>query len=231
MSFSSVDPNETVVIRDLPDQPSNQGFSAEALKLLFDTGAINLMRAINNLIDALNSATAAQNLGFSSTDGVQASNVQAAIEAVQAQLVGITQDGVADGAITTAKVANEAITGAKIAKDTLLVDVTSAVNLQFVDATGGGSFQDNLKFYYCKALGIVLVKGIVWITLGAAGTNYVELRLRGYEPADTDDGYGLCGDVHFVRDNHLLAMVSGDSEEIGSTKGASVSGWYFCDGA
>lgn len=230
MSFSSVDPNEAVVIRELPDQPSNQGFRAEELKLQFDTGAANLVRAVNNLINALNSATAAQNLGFSSTDGVQASNVQAAIEAVQAQLVDISQGGVADGAITTEKVANEAITGAKIAKDTLLEDVTSAVNLLVVDTTNRLSIENGLKFYYSKALGIVLVKGVLWMTIAAAGSNYVVFRFRGYEPNADEDGAGLVN-ASLISEHRLMISRNCDSADIGQTYGINISGWYFCDGA
>lgn len=122
MSFSNVDLDEAVVIRKLPNQPSNQGMNAEQLKESFDGGAENLVAALNRLIDALNNPTAAENLGFNRTTGVPEANVQAAIENVQSQLQGISQGAVADGSITTDKLDDDAVTTIKIGDSAVTTD-------------------------------------------------------------------------------------------------------------
>ena len=70
----------------------------------------------NALIDELLAATAAGQIGVD-TIGVgyeDYDNLQDVLEAVAASMVGITQGGVADGAVTTVKLDSKAVTTAKI---------------------------------------------------------------------------------------------------------------------
>lgn len=87
---------------------------AAQLKEKFDEDAKIVMGAVKRLIKELGMETAAKNIGFKKTTAVNASNVQSAIEAVQAQIAGVSQSGIADAAITAQKIADEAVTTPKI---------------------------------------------------------------------------------------------------------------------
>lgn len=88
---------------------------AAQLKEKFDEDAKTVMGAVKRLIKELGMETAAKNIGFKKTTAVNASNVQSAIEAVQKQIAGVSQSGIADAAITAQKIADEAVTTPKIA--------------------------------------------------------------------------------------------------------------------
>lgn len=88
---------------------------AAALKAQFDADAKTVMGALKRLIQELGLATAARNVGFEKTTAVNADNVQDAIENVQSQIAGVSQGGIADGAVTAAKIADGAVGTAAIA--------------------------------------------------------------------------------------------------------------------
>ena len=90
---------------------------AAQLKEKFDEDAKTVMGAVKRLIKELGMETAAKNIGFKKTAAVTASDVQSAIEAVQAQIAGVSQSGIADAAITAQKIADEAVTTQKIADE------------------------------------------------------------------------------------------------------------------
>lgn len=103
------------IISKLGDEPNeNNGLTAAGLKAKFDLAGNKIKTFLNNLIATMAGSTGAANIGFNSTDDVPETNVQDAIENVQAQLIGITQTGVANGSITTAKLAYAAVTTEKL---------------------------------------------------------------------------------------------------------------------
>ena len=87
---------------------------AAQLKEKFDEDAKTVMGEVKRLIKELGMETAAKNIGFKKTTAVNASDVQSAIEAVQAQIAGVSQSGIADAAITAQKIADGAVTTPKI---------------------------------------------------------------------------------------------------------------------
>lgn len=102
-------------ISKLSNYPNRiERLKAAALKAQFDADAKTVMGALKSLIQELGLATAARNVGFEKTTAVNADNVQDAIENVQSQIAGVSQGGIADGAITTEKIADEAVTSEKI---------------------------------------------------------------------------------------------------------------------
>lgn len=90
-------------ITALADRPA---LSAEDLKAYFDANPMQLMQAHNALAQLLTDTAGAKNIGFSSTAGVTADNVQQAIEQVQQQLSNLSLGSVPDGSITAAKLAS-----------------------------------------------------------------------------------------------------------------------------
>ena len=92
---------------------------AAQLKEKFDEDAKTVMGAVKRLVKELGMETAAKNIGFKKTTAVDASDVQSAIEAVQAQIAGVSQSGIADAAITAQKIADGAVTTLKIADEAM----------------------------------------------------------------------------------------------------------------
>ena len=98
----------TKKIIDLIDQPNMQ---PDELKAYFDSSPEEVRQAHNSLCDALTTATtaatAAANLGFQSTAGVPADNVQDAIEDVQSQLTDAVLGNIPSGSVTNDKLAQD----------------------------------------------------------------------------------------------------------------------------
>ena len=98
----------TKKIIDLIDQPNMQ---PNELKAYFDSSPEEVRQAYNGLCDALttatSAATAAANLGFQTTAGVPADNVQDAIEDVQAQLTDAVLGNIPSGSVTQDKLAQD----------------------------------------------------------------------------------------------------------------------------
>ena len=104
------------IISKLDDEPNDVGgLSAASLKAKFDLAGNLLKKALNDLVAALGGESAAKCIGFVATDAVNKTNVQEAIEDVQAQIAGVSQAGIADGAVTTGKLADGAVTTGKLA--------------------------------------------------------------------------------------------------------------------
>ena len=105
------------IIAKLDDEPNDVGgLSAASLKAKFDLAGNLLKKALNDLVAALGGESAAKCIGFVATEAVNKTNVQDAIEDVQAQIAGVSQGAIADGAVTTDKLAGGAVTTEKIAK-------------------------------------------------------------------------------------------------------------------
>lgn len=108
------------IISKLDDEPNDVGgLSAASLKAKFDLAGNLLKKALNDLVAALGGESAAKCIGFVATEAVNKTNVQEAIENVQAQIAGVSQAGIADGAVTTEKIAKGAVTYHQIANETI----------------------------------------------------------------------------------------------------------------
>lgn len=109
MAFTIPD-DELGTVSKLSNYPNRiERLKAATLKSRFDADAKTVMGALKRLIQELGLATAARNVGFEKTTAVNADNVQDAIENVQSQIAGVSQAGIADGAVTAAKIADGAV--------------------------------------------------------------------------------------------------------------------------
>ena len=98
------------IISKLDDEPNDVGgLSAASLKAKFDLAGNLQKKALNDLVAALGNNAAAKNIGFAPTTAVNKTNVQDAIENVQSQIAGVSQAGIADGAVTAQKLADGAV--------------------------------------------------------------------------------------------------------------------------
>ena len=77
---------------------------------------------LGDTLTALQGKAGAGRIGFTKTAAIDRENVQDAIECVQAQLVNVSQGGIADGAVTSEKVAAGAIGTAAIADAAVTYD-------------------------------------------------------------------------------------------------------------
>lgn len=122
MAFTIPD-DELGTVSKLSNYPNRiERMKAAALKAQFDADAKTVMGALKRLIQELGLATAARNVGFEKTTAVNADNVQDAIENVQSQIAGVSQGGIADGAVTAEKIADGAVGTAAIADDAITAD-------------------------------------------------------------------------------------------------------------
>lgn len=81
-----------------------------------------VVSTLGNTLTALQGKAGAGRIGFTRTAAIDRENVQDAIECVQAQLVNVSQGGIADGAVTSEKVAAGAIGTAAIADAAVTYD-------------------------------------------------------------------------------------------------------------
>lgn len=81
-----------------------------------------VVSTIGDTLTALQGKAGAGRIGFTKTAAIDRENVQDAIECVQAQLVNVSQGGIADGAVTSEKVATGAIGTAAIADAAVTCD-------------------------------------------------------------------------------------------------------------
>ena len=136
----------TKKIIDLIDQPNMQ---PNELKAYFDSSPEEVRQAHKSLCDALttatSAATAAANLGFQTTAGVPADNVQDAIEDVQAQLTDAVLGNIPSGSVTQDKLAQDVrdrFTAIETAAATEVTNRTNAVN---AEATARAGADTNLQ--------------------------------------------------------------------------------------
>ena len=122
MAFDTMN-DDMNIISKLPDEPNDEGgMTASALKATFDKAGTLAKNAINKLIAALGASTAAGNIGFSPTAGVNKTNIQAAIENVQSQIAGVALGSIPDGSITAQQLAAGAVTAAKLADGAVVTE-------------------------------------------------------------------------------------------------------------
>ncbi len=116
MSFAKITDGD-ITSQGVQSKPNKLTGTAAQNKQAFDNLVSAVVKAkFNALIDELTAATAAGQIGVD-TIGVgyeDYDNLQDVLEAVAASMAGISQGGVADGAITTAKLDSKAVTTAKI---------------------------------------------------------------------------------------------------------------------
>lgn len=114
-------------ISQLPNEPNDtDGMSADELKAEFDRAGQEIKEYINNtLISELSATTGADEIG-ASIPGTAVATVAAAITYILQEMQSISQGGVADEAVTTAKIAALAVTAAKIAANAVTTEKLAA---------------------------------------------------------------------------------------------------------
>ena len=102
MSLKKISEAAVRVIRDLPTRPTGPTgrYTGAQLQAFFDKAAVQIREAFNDLVDELKSSSGAEDIGFSASAAVNADNVQAAIENVQAQAAGAALGDIPDASIT-----------------------------------------------------------------------------------------------------------------------------------
>ena len=136
----------TKKIIDLIDQPNMQ---PNELKAYFDSSPEELRQAYNGLCDALttatSAATAAANLGFQTTAGVPADNVQDAIENVQEQLDAAVMGNIPSGSVTENKLAQDVRDRFTTIETAAATEVTNRTNAVSAEATARAGADTNLQ--------------------------------------------------------------------------------------
>jgi len=142
MSFEKF--NEDMnIIAALDDEPNDRGgMTAAELKARFDKAGRLLKEYINGLVDRMADRSAAGNIGVTPFTGVTAANLQAALEALQANINGVQAGTVSDGSITTAKLDDLAVTVNKLAQgavwaDKLASSAVTTVKIKNKNVTAG----------------------------------------------------------------------------------------------
>lgn len=234
------------VIQKLPDEPNDVGgLTAAQLKAKFDEAGGKLKTSLNGLIDELGATTAAANIGFASTTGVQEDNVQDAIENVQGQLAEISQGSVADGTITSAKLADSAVTTGKIADGSVTLgklasDVVSSLAATWedisddvtIDSSGVRSFSK--IFRYSSILKLVFFQ----LTFYASGSTSVDqygkyLGAFQYFSAVSCSNASAAAGINCKLSNADYGTVNHYSVSVSSEFSGgyvTLSGFYFCNG-
>lgn len=106
----------TDVIKALSNFPNRiDRLKATQLKAMFDQAAKNVQADVKRLVSELGAPTAAGNIGFAPTGGVNKTNVQDAIENVQSQIAGVALGSIPDGSITAQQLADGSVATEKVA--------------------------------------------------------------------------------------------------------------------
>lgn len=107
---------------DFPTVETREEVVRSDMQLLFNeirdylnTTLSGVVSTISDTLTALQGKTGAGRIGFTKTAAIDQENVQDAIECVQAQLVNVSQGGIADGAVTAQKLADGAVGTAALA--------------------------------------------------------------------------------------------------------------------
>lgn len=109
-------PDGIEYISGLSDRPNDQdGMSALELKRRFDQGVADIKEYINLVLLPTLEASGAAYLGIGQITGLDAANVQEALEALMTAISGATAGAIPDGSLETGKLADLAVTTAKIA--------------------------------------------------------------------------------------------------------------------
>jgi hypothetical protein len=104
MGFTRSETNVDVH-KNMPDYPTNEGYTTEQLKTAFDSSAVGLKADLNGLMTELESTDAATDIGASplTAGDTTGANVQAKLEKLQEELQNVALGDIPDGTITTAK--------------------------------------------------------------------------------------------------------------------------------
>ena len=205
---------------DFPTYEDSEDQVRDDLQRLFDE-VRDYLNA--QLLPAVNTVTAAE---VSAGEG---STVQSALDALRADLTACVLGQIPDGSLT----------GAKLAPGALLEDVTAQMTL--TEETATGNAYQSLRFYRCRALGMLFVQGVVRFTPGGAQTALARYFVSGPYivqgsvaevplscVADSGDGASrvLCaGDTPSLEVR--VKSISSGADAVT----ASVSGWVFAEEA
>lgn len=114
---------------DFPTVETREEVVRSDMQLLFNeirdyinVALSGVVSTLGDTLTALQGKAGAGRIGFTKTAAIDRENVQDAIECVQAQLVDVSQGGIADGAVTSEKVAAGAIGTAAIADEAVTYD-------------------------------------------------------------------------------------------------------------
>ena len=114
---------------DFPTVETREEVVRSDMQLLFNeirdyinVALSGVVSTLGDTLTALQGKAGAGRIGFTRTAAIDRENVQDAIECVQAQLVNVSQGGIADGAVTSEKVAAGAIGTAAIADAAVTYD-------------------------------------------------------------------------------------------------------------
>lgn len=245
MSLKKISEAAVRVIRDLPTRPTGPTgkYSAAQLQAFFDQAAQNIRGTFNELVNKLESSDGASEIGFSETDNVHGANVQSAIENVQEQLRSAYEESaIPDGSVTSDKI----LAGG------LLEDVSSSVTWTAVGEDNSYFSGKDLKFLYCRSLGVMFVDGRIQnVTVEEATDLYknagIDFTWSGYLPKGDVTG---TGGLLAVAENggvtyHAAIQRNGSAVTVSvRDRGLNddfldgnvyfvdvhVTGWYLCDG-
>lgn len=213
MAFSKIN-DDMNIIQALDDEPNDVGgLTANQLKAKFDQAGNTLKTRINSFIDAVMASSAASNIGFNRTTGVPEDTVQNAIVNVQAQLVDITQDGVADGSITAEKLDEDAF------------DWTEKLDAPTPSYSSAEYKSNTLKFLYCPPLKKMRVEGYVKFT--PANTEFPEAEFGLPSPAPTLGYIPLTASV--IDSTLRIDLVAGAKIMTGNLLTVYFGGWKTTD--
>ena len=110
MAFTKITALESLIAA-LPDRVTGQ---AGWLKAYFDANPTQIMEAFNALVDELKAATAADQIGYSAGDGINADTVQAAIAALKDMLDAAVTGTIPDGSLTGEKIGDGQVGESKL---------------------------------------------------------------------------------------------------------------------
>ena len=110
MAFTKIEQLGSL-IASLPDRVTGQ---ADWLKAYFDANPTQIMEAFNALVDELKAATAADQIGYSAGDGINAGTVQAAIAALKDMLDAAVTGTIPDGSLTGEKIGDGQVGESKL---------------------------------------------------------------------------------------------------------------------
>lgn len=113
--FPTVEPREEVVRSDMQ-------LLFNEIRDYLNTTLSGAISTLGDTLAALQGKSGAGRIGFLKTAAIDRENVQDAIECVQAQLVSVSQGGIADGGVTSAKIAPGAVDTAALANTAVTYD-------------------------------------------------------------------------------------------------------------
>lgn len=113
--FPTVEPREEVVRSDMQ-------LLFNEIRDYLNTTLSGAVSTLGDTLAALQGKSGAGRIGFLKTAAIDRENVQDAIECVQAQLVSVSQGGIADGGVTSEKLASGAVDTAALANAAVTYD-------------------------------------------------------------------------------------------------------------